>query len=38
MRDLDDGDGSHGVLPGPLPRHVVVFGLVSFVDAGDLRN
>ena len=38
LDDLDDEAGSHGVLPGPLPGHVIVFGRVSFVDAGNLRN
>ena len=27
---------SHGVLPGPLPRHVVVLDLVRLVNASDL--
>ena len=39
LNDLDgDEAGSHGVLPGPLPGHVIVLGRVSFVDAGNLRN
>ena len=42
MCDLDDLDGdkvgSHGVLPGPLPRHVIVLGLVRLVNARDLRH
>ena len=30
--------GSHGVLPGPLPRHVVVLDLVRLINASYLRH
>ena len=33
---LQGAEGSHGVLPGPLPRHVVVLDLVRLVNASDL--
>ena len=35
---LQGTEGSHGVLPGPLPGALVVLGHVGLVEPGDLRH